>query len=125
MKSIREIASDEYIKKYGPFGVENAQDFAESVITAYLAQMEPIATVQRLIGRTPSISYSQRAITGLAHNTPLYLAPPVPAGMIQIPDVDWLAQVIRCENGNNQMGAGKLAEKIVEAMLAAAKEEGK
>lgn len=37
-----------------------------------------------------------------------------------VPDVDWLAQVIRAVDGNHSLGAGALAEKIVDAMLAAA-----
>lgn len=37
-----------------------------------------------------------------------------------VPDVDWLAQVIRAADGNHTLGAGALAEKIVEAMTAAA-----
>jgi hypothetical protein len=31
-------------------------------------------------------------------------------------DVDWLANVIRSVDGNNQLGAGALAEKIAEAL---------
>lgn len=37
---------------------------------------EPVATVQRLAGRTPSIAYSQKRIEPLAHGTKLYTAPP-------------------------------------------------
>lgn len=33
-----------------------------------------------------------------------------------VPDVDWLSNVIRQVDGNNSLGAGALAEKIVEAM---------
>lgn len=39
-----------------------------------------------------------------------------PAG---VPEVDWLANVIRAADGNHSLGAGALAEKIVEAMLSA------
>lgn len=37
-----------------------------------------------------------------------------------VPDVDWLANVIRAVDGAHTLGAGALAEKIIEAMLAAA-----
>jgi len=33
-----------------------------------------------------------------------------------VPDVDWLAQVIRTVDGNHSLGAGALAEKIVAAI---------
>ena len=36
-----------------------------------------------------------------------------------VPDVDWLSNVIRSVDGSHQLGAGALAEKICEAMLAA------
>lgn len=39
-----------------------------------------------------------------------------------VPDVDWLSNVIRSADGGNKLGAGVLAEKIVEAMLAAAQQ---
>jgi DNA repair exonuclease SbcCD ATPase subunit len=35
-----------------------------------------------------------------------------------VPDVDWLANVIRQVDGNHKLGAGALAEKIVEAIAA-------
>lgn len=40
----------------------------------------------------------------------------------RVPDVDWLSNVIRAADGNNTLGAGALAEKIVEAMIAAAQQ---
>lgn len=36
-----------------------------------------------------------------------------------VPDIDWLSNVIRKVDGNHKLGAGALAEKIVEAMLTA------
>lgn len=36
-----------------------------------------------------------------------------------VPDVDWLSNVIRTADGSHTLGAGALAEKIVEALLAA------
>jgi len=39
----------------------------------------------------------------------------------KVPDVDWLANVIRAVDGRHSLRAGALAEKIVEAMLAAAR----
>lgn len=36
-----------------------------------------------------------------------------------VPDVDWLSNVIRTADGSHNLGAGALAEKIVEAMIAA------
>ena len=44
--------------------------------------------------------------------TLLQSAPPAPAVL----DVDWLSNVIRTVDGNNTLGAGALAEKIVEAL---------
>jgi hypothetical protein len=35
-----------------------------------------------------------------------------------VPDIDWLSNVIRAANGSNSLGAGALAEKIVEALAA-------
>ena len=46
-------------------------------------------------------------------------APVEQAAPITVPNVDWLANVIRTANGNNTLGAGALAEKIVEAIAAA------
>jgi hypothetical protein len=41
------------------------------------------------------------------------------AGMAAaVPDVDYLAQIIRMVDGKNSLGAGALAEKIIEAMAA-------
>lgn len=37
---------------------------------------------------------------------------------VAVPDVDWLANVIRSVDGNHKMGAGALAEKIVQALAA-------
>lgn len=45
--------------------------------------------------------------------SPLYAAPKALA-----PNVAWLSNVIRQVDGNNKMGAGALAEKIVEAISA-------
>jgi hypothetical protein len=42
-----------------------------------------------------------------------------------VPDVDWLAQVIRAVDGKHDLGAGALAEKIVEAMRTASQPEVK
>lgn len=42
----------------------------------------------------------------------LSVVPAAPA----VPDVDWLSNVIRAADGGNNLGAGALAEKIVEAM---------
>lgn len=39
--------------------------------------------------------------------------------VVWIPDVDWLAAVIRKVDGKNLLGAGAMAEKIVDEMLAA------
>lgn len=50
---------------------------------------------------------------------PAYGAPP-PAASREAPDVDWLANVIRTVDGSHTLGAGALAEKIRDAMLAAA-----
>lgn len=41
------------------------------------------------------------------------------APMVCVPDVDWLANVIRTADGNHSLGAGALAEAIVAAMSAA------
>lgn len=35
---------------------------------------------------------------------------------MNIIDVDWLSNVIRAAGGNNQLGAGALAEKVAEAL---------
>lgn len=48
----------------------------------------------------------------LADGVSLYAAPKALA-----PDVDWLSNVIRQVDGNNKLGAGALAEKIVEAIF--------
>jgi hypothetical protein len=37
---------------------------------------------------------------------------------VLVPDIDWLANVIRTVDGSNKLGAGALAEKIVEALAA-------
>jgi hypothetical protein len=39
------------------------------------------------------------------------------AAQSKVPDVDWLANVIRAADGNHSLGAGALSEKIVEALL--------
>ena len=74
-------------------------------VTGYYAGYLSIATVD---GRV------------LPAGTALYLAQPAPS----VPDVDWLSNVIRSVDGRHQLGAGALAEKIREAMLAAAPAPG-
>lgn len=46
----------------------------------------------------------------------LIAAPQNPAASVALPDVDWLSNVIRRIDGKHSLGAGALAEGIVEAM---------
>lgn len=39
-----------------------------------------------------------------------------PVRMIPVPNVDWLSNVIRAADGENRLGAGELAERIVEEL---------
>jgi len=77
----------------------------------------PAAPVQKPVATTAAshiageVGYCQFH-TAVPNDTKLYIQPALAA----IPDVDWLANVIRVEDGNNSLGAGALAEKIVEAM---------
>ena len=51
------------------------------------------------------------------------LAAKIPEGMTPIPDADWLSNVIRKVDGNHNLGAGQLAEKIVDEMIKSAAKE--
>lgn len=57
--------------------------------------------------------WMRREIAGLG---PLYRRPAAQA--VKLPDVDHLAQIIRQVDGNHSLGAGALAEKILEALNA-------
>ena len=74
----------------------------------------PVATVRiNAINGNPSVDF----IPGhsyLHHNDKLYLA----SGAQSVPDVDALAQFIREIDGKHQLGAGALAERIVEWLAA-------
>lgn len=65
----------------------------------------------------------ERKCCGIGH-ADCYNKPADPdADEVKVPDVAWLSNVIRSADGNNTLGAGALAEKIVEAMLAAPKKQ--
>ncbi len=48
---------------------------------------------------------------------PLYTTPPQAAEKVEPINIDWLSNVIRAVDGNNTLGAGELAEKIVAHIL--------
>jgi hypothetical protein len=73
------------------------------------------------IGWRDSFITVYREGTGPRHWMPIPSAPGAAAPSAAAPvavDVDWLSNVIRAADGNNTLGAGALAEKIVEALAA-------
>lgn len=89
---------------------------AEAAVKAEREAHEPVAWM------SPAGGLYYRCAS--SKDRPLYTTPPaapVPEqASAAVPDVDWLAQVIRAVDGSHSLGAGVLAEKIVEAMLATA-----
>lgn len=99
----------------------------EAEVLAKQAKAEPVAYCVRYAntGQIGIVELTLDALADFAESDvlPLYLHPaPAPEGMVI--DVDWLSNVIRAANGENKLGAGALAEKIVEA-IAKAEKDGK
>ena len=96
-----------------------------SNIMAYQLRDKAIAALKEAIKQAGEPVAWYDPVSGLSHTkrdkwhtVPLYTSAQT------IPDVDWLASVIRSVDGNHTLGAGALAEKIVEAMSAAPSYQG-
>jgi hypothetical protein len=86
-----------------------------ATLEAQLAGGEAVATVKRnAAGQIYMVGSDGNSFDISKHvGDKLYTAPAIKQ---QVADVDWLSNVIRRVDGNNTLGAGALAEKIVEAM---------
>jgi hypothetical protein len=83
-------------------------------------QPAPSVPVGEVIDDHPVHGWHMRALVAweqIGAGAKLYAAPVQAAPVV--PDVDWLSNVIRMVDGEHKLGAGALAEKIVEAIAAA------
>jgi hypothetical protein len=79
-------------------------------------QIDPAAVIQHIRGIAMQALGSELTFESIASQ------PGIPDGLAE-PDVDWLASIIRSVDGNHKLGAGALAEKIVEALATKKPEE--
>lgn len=79
-------------------------------------QDEPGAIVHRVEYENGSVEFIENPTVGFekCRLEPLYLRPAAQA--VKLPGVDQLSNIIRQVDGNHSLGAGALAEKIIEAV---------
>ena len=101
--------------KMALYALPGAQNFAD----AYQGAMEGVAIWKKRALEAEDLN--RKFISEI--NGPTYMGEPAQPAQ-SVPDVDALAQFIREIDGKHQLGAGALAERIVE-LLAASPEEAK